>query len=112
MHIFPRRLRLCILVSAFTLLTASIEAGTCCVWRITNIDHPFYLAGTVHALSGSDYPLPKPYEEALRNSQRLVFEIRFDPQSDFPDKFALGACYKKGDDIRHHVHPQTWQFLA
>ena len=88
------------------------NAGTCCVWRITNVNHPFYLVGTIHALSGSDYPLPKPYDEAFRNSQRLVFEIKPDPQSDFPDKFALATCYKKGDDIRKHVHPQTWQFLG
>ena len=94
------------------IVTQSANAGTCCVWRITNVDHPFYLVGTIHALASSDYPLPKPYDEALRNSQRLVFEIRNDPKSDFPDKFALAACYKKGDDIRKHVHPQTWQFLG
>ena len=102
----------CLLFVGSALFTTSAGAGTCCVWRITNIDHPFYLVGTLHALSGSDYPLPKPYDEALRNSQRLVFELRYDPKSDFPDKFALAACYKKGDDIRKHVHPQTWQFLG
>ena len=88
------------------------QAGTCCVWRVTNIDYPFYLVGTVHALSGSDYPLPKGYDEALRNSQKLIFEIKPDPKSDFPDKFALAAAYPKGDQIGRHVHPQTWQFLA
>jgi uncharacterized protein YbaP (TraB family) len=93
-------------------LAAAANAGTCCVWRITNVNHPFYLVGTVHALSGTDYPLPKPYEQALRDSQRLVFEITPDPKSDFPDKFDIAATYKKGDDIRKHVHPQTWQFLA
>lgn len=76
------------------------------------MDHPFYLAGTIHALSSTDWPLPKPYMEALNNSQRLVFEMRYDPKSDFPDKFALTACYKKGDDIRRHIHKQTWEFLA
>src|SRR6185312_10748864 len=88
------------------------NAGTCCVWRITNVDHPFYLVGTIHALSGSDYPLPKGYDEALKNSQRLIFEIAPDPKSDFPDKFDVAAAYPKGDDIRHHVHPKTWEFLA
>jgi len=99
--------------SAFVLsLPSQTQAGTCCVWRITNVNHPFYLVGTIHALAGSDYPLPKGYDEALRNSQRLVFEITPDRKSDFPDKFAIAATYPKGDDIRHHVHAKTWEFLA
>jgi uncharacterized protein len=97
---------------ALLTLATSVNAGTCCVWRITNVDHPFYLMGTIHALAGSDYPLPKPYDEALKNSQRLVFEIKPDPKSDFPDKFALAACYPKGDEIGRHIHKETWAFLA
>jgi uncharacterized protein YbaP (TraB family) len=100
------------LIATFLLASPAANAGTCCVWRITNVPHPFYLVGTVHALSGTDYPLPKPYEMALRDSQRLVFEMKPDPKSDFPDKFGLAATYPKGDEIGHHVHPQTWQFLA
>ena len=38
---------------------------------------PFYLVGSIHALSKKDYPLPSPYELALRDSRRFVFE--FDP---------------------------------
>ena len=108
-RLFPYAILALTFASAFP---AQSNAGTCCVWKITNVDHPFYLCGTIHALAGSDYPLPKGYDEALKNSERLVFEIRDDPKSDFPDKFALAACYKKGDDIRKHLHPQTWAFLA
>ena len=50
--------------------------------------------------------------EALRNSQRLIFEITPDPKSDFPNKFEIAATYSQGDDIRHHVHAKTWEFLA
>src|SRR5437868_3528280 len=95
-----------ILIANFA-FAAQAAAGTCCVWRITNVGHPFYLVGTIHALSGGDYPLPKPYSEALNDSQRFVFEITPDPKSDFPDKFEIAATYPKGDDIRHHVHPKT-----
>jgi uncharacterized protein YbaP (TraB family) len=100
------------LVLLGALLPVAATAGTACVWRVANIDHPFYLVGTIHALSGNDYPLPKPYDEALRNSQRLVFELQPDPKSDFPEKFDVAATYPKGDDIRHHVHAKTWEFLA
>jgi len=85
MFILSLRLRvwLAILTAGSIILAASVNAATCCVWRITNVGHPFYLAGTIHALASSDYPLPKGYDEALHNSQRLVFEIRFDPKSIF-----------------------------
>jgi uncharacterized protein YbaP (TraB family) len=110
----PRPFHVWLLVAVTTLFfsVTAAHAGTCCVWRITNVSHPFYLVGTIHALSGNDYPLPKGYTEALHDSQRLVFEIKPDPQSDFADKFDIAATYPKGDDIRHHVHPQTWQFLG
>jgi uncharacterized protein YbaP (TraB family) len=95
----------------FSASTAS-AAGTACVWRVTNAKAPFYLVGTMHALSGSDYPLRAPYKEAIRNSQRFVFE--FDPNRDneFSKKFDVAARYPKGQDIRSHIHPQTYQYLA
>ena len=99
-------------IAAALIAAQPVTAATCCVWKITNAKAPFYLVGTIHALSGTDYPLPKGYAEALHNSQRLFFEIQPDPKSDFPDKFDVAATYPKGDDIRHHVHPQTWEYLA
>jgi uncharacterized protein YbaP (TraB family) len=91
--------------------TASTNAATCCVWRVTNAPAPFYLVGTIHALSGNDYRLPEGYYQALRDSKRLVFEMNPDLGSNFHEKFCRAAAYPKGDDIRRHVHPKTWQIL-
>src|SRR6266487_5054356 len=49
----------------------------CCVWRVTNAKAPFYLVGSIHVLSRKDYPLPCPYDLALKDATRLLFE--FDP---------------------------------
>jgi len=87
------------------------RAGTACVWRVTNAPAPFYLVGTIHALSGKDYPLPRPYAEALQNSQQFFFEIAPDSKGNFSKLFDAAAAYPKGDDIRHHIHPETWTFL-
>jgi uncharacterized protein YbaP (TraB family) len=100
------------LALAFMLVGSSASAATCCVWRVTNAPAPFYLVGTVHSLSSTDYPIPAGYDQALRDSKRLVFEMTPDPQSAFPRKFARAAAYPKGDDIRRHVHPKTWQILV
>src|SRR5437868_2024124 len=106
------RIPMALSVTLALMITARLNAASCFVWKVANAKAPFYLVGTVHALSGSDYPLPKGYDEALRNSQRLIFEITPDPKSDFPNKFEIAATYSKGDDIRHHVHAKTWEFLA
>ena len=88
-------------------------AATACVWRVTSVPVPFYLVGTVHALSGRDYPLPKAYGQALRDSQRLIFELNPDPKTEreYGRKFAKAALYPRGDNIRRHVHLETWKFL-
>ena len=83
----------------------------CCVWRVTNAKAPFYLVGSIHSLSKSDYPLPSPYELALNDSQRFVFE--YDPNKDdeFQKKFAAAGKYPDGQDIRNKINPRTLAWL-
>jgi len=83
----------------------------CCVWRVTNAKAPFYLVGSIHALSKKDYPLPKPYEIALKDSTRFVFE--FDPtrHAEFEKKFEAAAKYPPGQDIRSKIHPELLAWL-
>ncbi len=87
-------------------------AATACVWRVTNVPVPFYLVGTMHALASADYPLPEAYYQALHESKRLIFELKPDPKSDYPRKFAAAAVYPKGDYIQRHIHPKTWAILS
>ena len=83
----------------------------CCVWRVTNAKAPFYLVGSIHALSKKDYPLPKPYEIALKDSDRFVFE--FDPtrHAEFQKKFEAAAKYPRGQDIRSKINPDLLAWL-
>jgi uncharacterized protein len=109
----PWGFRVClVLIAACFGFTTRAGAATACVWRVTNAPAPFYLVGTIHALSGKDYPLPNPYAQALHDSQRFFFEVDQHAQSDFGKRFAHAASYPKGDDIRRHIHPKTWEFLA
>ena len=98
----------CALLATLLISSTSAFAATACVWRVINAPAPFYLVGTLHALSGKHYPLPKPYTEALHNSQQFFFEISpHDPEDKFSKLFDAAAIYPKGDDIRRHIHPQT-----
>ena len=77
---------------------------------MTNAEAPFYLVGSIHALSKKDYPLPSPYDRALKDSTRFVFE--FDPNrgAEFEKKFEAAAKYPRGQDIRSKIDPAllTW----
>ncbi len=83
----------------------------CCVWRVTNAKAPFYLVGSVHALSKNDYPLPAPYEIALKDARRFLFE--FDPtrNAEFEKKLAAAAKYPPGEDIRSKIDPELLAWL-
>ena len=83
----------------------------CCVWRVINAKAPFYLVGSIHALSRKDYPLPRPYAIALKDSNRFVFE--FDPtrHAEFQKKFEAAAKYPPGQDIRSKINPELLAWL-
>jgi|SRR4051812_31165261 uncharacterized protein YbaP (TraB family) len=100
----------CALLATLLISSTSTLAATACVWRVTNAPAPFYLVGTIHALSGKDYPLPKPYEEAMHNSQQFFFEISpNDPQDKFSKLFQVASVYPKGDDIRPRRPGRFWR---
>ncbi len=117
---FPPRRITCsciasLLLSLTLLFAVSARAAQtfpkCCVWRVTNAKAPFYLVGSIHALSKKDYPLPAPYEIALRDSRRFLFE--FDPNRhfEFEKKFEAAGKYPRGQDIRSKIDPDLWAWL-
>src|SRR6266496_4810437 len=105
----------CVLFSLAILIAIPVRAAgalpKCCVWRVTNAEAPFYLVGSVHALSRKDYPLPVPYEIALKDARCLLFE--FDPtqHAEFQKKFEAAAKYPPGQDIRSKIHPDLLAWL-
>src|SRR4030095_14463492 len=105
------------LLVALTLTPLAMDAAPkskkfpkCCVWRVTNAKAPFYLVGSIHALSKKDYPLPKPYDIALKDSTRFLFEFNPTKQPEFQKKFEAAAKYPPGQDIRSKISPEflTW----
>jgi hypothetical protein len=83
----------------------------CCVWRVTNAKAPFYLVGSVHALDRNDYPLPSPYELALKDAKRLLFEFNPSRAAEFDKKFAAAGKYPPGQDIRSKIDPKLLAWL-
>ena len=118
MSLSPQRItfsRIALLLLGVTLLLTVPARGAeprakSCVWRVANAKAPFYLVGSIHALSQKDYPLPAPYEIVLRNSKRILFEFDPNRHAEFERKFEAAAKYPPGQDIRSKIQPEllTW----
>ena len=103
---------LCSVAVVFAIPAQAVQARPkCCVWRVTNAKAPFYLVGSVHTLGEDDFPLPAPYEIALKEAKRLLFE--FDPtrQAEFEKKLNAAARYRPGEDIRSKIDPKLFAWL-
>lgn len=88
------------------------RATKSCVWKVTASDgHTLYLAGSVHALRPSDYPLPKAYDAALQNSTRLAFEVAPEDMQRMRERLASAALLPRGVQLRDRVDPRTYAYL-
>lgn len=88
------------------------RAASGCVWKITASDGgTLYLGGSIHALRSTDYPLPSAYNRAFDASARLAFED--DPHVSVwtMKKFVKSGEYPKGDSLKNHLDPRTYDYL-
>ena len=101
-----------ITVALFANTARAMEAlPKCCVWRVINARAPFYLVGSVHSLGRNDYPLPTPYELALKDVKRLLFEFNPSRAAEFDKKFTAAGKYPLGQDIRSRIDPKLLAWL-
>ena len=76
-----------------------------CLWRVTNARAPFYLLGSVHALERSDYEKAPVVEEAIKQSQLILFEVDPKENQTFATKLVNAARLPRGDQIRGKINP-------
>jgi len=83
-----------------------------CVWRVTAPNGAvLYLGGSVHALRNTDYPLPVAYNRAFDASTHLVFEDDPKASSKAGKDLLRAGTYPKGDSLRNHVDPRTYNYV-
>lgn len=93
--------------------TASRADAPGSVWLVESSTTRMYLCGTIHLLRRSDHPLPKVYEQAYADSQRLVFEL---PPSAARDaqlaaKMQTAGSYPEGQALSDTIKQDTWKAL-
>ena len=89
-----------------------VAEATSCVWKATSPSGgTVFLAGSVHALRGSDYPLPAAYQRAFDSSSRLAFETEPKSMEAVSKGLNKAGQYGKGDSLKNHVDPRTYAYL-
>jgi uncharacterized protein len=102
------------IIFAFVSGLAAAEVATSakhCLWRVTNARAPFYLLGSVHALQRSDYEKARAIEEAIKQSQLILFEVDPKEHQTFAKKLGEAARLPGGEQIRGKISPKTYNCL-
>lgn len=95
-----------------------VTAATCstvnaaCVWKVTGPNGgTIYLGGSIHGLASTDYPLPSAYNRAFDASSALVIEDDPNVSRRAAEKFYKTGFYPKGDSLKNHVDPRTYEYV-
>ncbi len=96
-----------------TAATTLRAAASCCVWKVTDdAGHTLYVAGSIHALRASDYPLPAPYEQAYQASAALAFETDLTSKpGQLGQALGQAARYPHDGKLKDHVDPRTYAYI-
>ena len=83
------------------------------LWRFQHDQATVYLAGTVHLLKESLYPLPQPYLDAYAATEKLVFEVdlnRYPPAEVQQQTLAYARLAEQS--LRQRLPAETYQQLV
>lgn len=95
------------------LLAGELVHAESSVWQIKSTDssnkNTLYIAGTIHVLKASDFPLPEEFEEAYSRAENLVFEADLSSFDDFEvqKKMQQMVSWSDGSTLDEHVQPET-----
>ncbi|MGS2720020.1 TraB/GumN family protein [Paraglaciecola aestuariivivens] len=93
-------------------LASAVQAAS--VWKVSGKEHSLYIGGTIHVLTPDDYPLPKEYDLAFAQADKLVFEtdIAAINTPAFGQKMMSLMMFNDGTTINQVLDPQTYKNLA
>lgn len=81
------------------------------VWQLQGSASAFYIAGTIHVLRESDYPLPAALEQAYHASDVVMLEMDLSPQTQdvFRRKMAAIGTLPAGQTLHSVLSPGVLQ---
>lgn len=94
------------------MLSVTVQAQSS-VWKVTKGDHELYIAGTIHVLSESDYPLPDEFARAYANADKLVLEtdMKSLESAAFQQQMLAKLSYPAGQNLQQQLSPEVYAAL-
>ena len=107
---FKRR----ILLLLTGLVASSFGYAESSVWKVEMNGSHFYLGGTIHMLSESDYPLPSEFNRAFTASDKVIFETDVSAVSsaEMQQYMLSKTIYPQGTNISDFLKPETYDHLS
>ena len=100
-------------LSLSTIIWSPLAFSESSVWKISKGDDYFYLGGTIHLLSPSDYPLPAEFEKAYSDADTIIFEtdIAESKSLSAQQKMMAAMAYTPGKTLTDDLNDKTFQTL-
>lgn len=96
-------------VVASVALVSQIALADSSVWKAEKDGKYLYLGGTIHVLSKDDYPFPKEYDQAYKNSAVIYFETDIKAMKDpeIAQSLMPMLMAKEGERLDTALKPET-----
>lgn len=105
-------MKLVFILISIVALFSKISLADSAVWKVENGKNTLYIAGTLHLLRQSDYPLPNEFHEAFKASDIIYFETDMakltSPQF---QQLMLKAMFNNGKKLQKQLSLETWNRL-
>ncbi len=81
------------------------------LWKVRSKTSTVYLAGSVHFLKKTDYPLDESFEKAYQDSKKIFFEINLDTadQNKIQQITFTKGMYQDGPKLKDRVRKETYE---
>lgn len=96
------------------LLSLQIDAqAKTSIWKVEKSNRTLYLAGTMHLMQASDYPLPKTFEDVFSIADTVYFEADIGTFNSAETQSTLARVmnYPAGESLQPHLKPETFSRL-
>lgn len=100
-----------LIAMSFVSLTAHAQSS---VWKVSKGNDYIFIGGTVHILPPSEFPLPKEFDQAYKQSDSIVLEAKLPDASDaeFQLNMMQQMTYSNGKTISSFLSTKTQQKLS
>lgn len=109
-RLIPVPLRL-LLALAMLCLAHSLQAQTTTLFEVSDGQSRVLLGGTIHLLHPSDFPLPRAFDTAYEEADKLYLEtdLAIVESPGFGQQMAQAMLYPAGKNLKTELSPQVWQ---